>query len=156
MFIPGKTEKYCFLALKHRFYIISDEIYEINLWENAHVLSLPWTELQEQTILVNGLSKSYAMTGWRIGYRRHLYPLPIPWPASRAMPLQPNSIAQKQHWRQRDPRTVWKKCAVFSLRKDYMLNRLKSFPISSVGAFIFSPYRRNIFKNSGKTDWPWR
>jgi len=57
------------LAVEKGFYVISDEIYEKLLYEGEHVsiasLSL---EIKAQTIVVNGHSKSYAMTGWRIGY----------------------------------------------------------------------------------------
>ena len=48
--------------------IISDEIYEHNVFEGKHnsIASFPW--VKEQTIVVNGVSKGFAMTGWRIGY----------------------------------------------------------------------------------------
>ena len=56
------------LAVKHDLYIISDEIYDRLTYVGEHtcVASLPGA--QERTILLNGFSKSYAMTGWRIAY----------------------------------------------------------------------------------------
>ncbi|MCB1059734.1 MAG: pyridoxal phosphate-dependent aminotransferase [Calditrichaeota bacterium] len=54
---------------KHRAYIISDEIYEYLRFDGREHVSLaqyPW--LYDRTIVVNGVSKSYSMTGWRIGY----------------------------------------------------------------------------------------
>ena len=59
------------IILKHpKIMVISDDIYEHNLWNH-----LPFTnilnacpELYERCIVVNGVSKAYAMTGWRIGY----------------------------------------------------------------------------------------
>ena len=54
---------------KHRAYIISDEIYEYLRFDGREHVSLaqyPW--LCDRTIVVNGVSKSYSMTGWRIGY----------------------------------------------------------------------------------------
>lgn len=58
------------LAVEHDFYIISDEIYEKLIYdgeENVCVAALS-SEIKEKTITINGVSKSYAMTGWRIGY----------------------------------------------------------------------------------------
>lgn len=57
------------LAIKHDLYVISDEIYsELTYTEEPHcsIASLPGME--ERTIVINGFSKAYAMTGWRLGY----------------------------------------------------------------------------------------
>ena len=56
------------LARKHKFYILTDEVYSRLLYEGTHhsILSLPG--MKEQTILIEGHSKTYAMTGWRLGY----------------------------------------------------------------------------------------
>lgn len=52
-----------------RIMIVSDDIYEHLLWEKPfyHLLSVA-PDLRERIIIVNGVSKTYAMTGWRIGY----------------------------------------------------------------------------------------
>ena len=58
------------LAVEHDFYIISDEVYEKLIYgsgEHVSPASLG-EEVQAHTIVVNGFSKAYAMTGWRIGY----------------------------------------------------------------------------------------
>ncbi|MDH8677042.1 pyridoxal phosphate-dependent aminotransferase [Fusibacter bizertensis] len=56
-------------ATKHDLYIISDEIYEKLIYGEKHVsIASLSQDLYERTIVVNGLSKAYAMTGWRIGY----------------------------------------------------------------------------------------
>ncbi|MYF99351.1 pyridoxal phosphate-dependent aminotransferase [Candidatus Poribacteria bacterium] len=56
------------LAEKHNFYILTDEVYSRLLYEGSHksVISLPG--MKERTILIDGHSKTYAMTGWRLGY----------------------------------------------------------------------------------------
>lgn len=56
------------LARKHNFYILTDEVYSRLLYEGTHqsILSLPG--MKEKTILIDGHSKTYAMTGWRLGY----------------------------------------------------------------------------------------
>lgn len=51
---------------KYPIFLISDEIYSELSYENTHVSFAKY--LREQTILLNGLSKSHAMTGWRIGF----------------------------------------------------------------------------------------
>jgi len=58
------------VALRHNFYIVSDEIYEKLVYDGAEHVSIASLsgEIRERTIVVNGLSKSHAMTGWRIGY----------------------------------------------------------------------------------------
>lgn len=53
---------------KHDLYVISDEIYaELSYLEN-HVTIASLPGMQERTVLINGFSKSYSMTGWRLGY----------------------------------------------------------------------------------------
>ncbi len=48
--------------------VISDEIYEYITYEGKHESIAQFPEVYEQTATINGVSKSYAMTGWRIGY----------------------------------------------------------------------------------------
>lgn len=58
------------VCVKHDLYIISDEIYDKLIYDGAAFTSVPalGEEIKEHTILINGVSKTYAMTGWRIGY----------------------------------------------------------------------------------------
>lgn len=58
------------LAVKHDFFIVADEIYEKMVYDGAKHFSVASIsrEVWERTITVNGFSKAYAMTGWRIGY----------------------------------------------------------------------------------------
>lgn len=48
--------------------IISDEIYAELTYETKHVSIASFEEVKDQTLLINGFSKAYAMTGWRLGY----------------------------------------------------------------------------------------
>jgi aspartate aminotransferase len=48
--------------------IIADEIYEYNLFEGEHVSLASFDKIKDQVAIINGVSKGYAMTGWRIGY----------------------------------------------------------------------------------------
>ena len=58
------------LAVAHPFYVVSDEIYEKLLYDGRKHLSIAQLgeQIKDQTFIINGLSKVYAMTGWRIGY----------------------------------------------------------------------------------------
>jgi aspartate aminotransferase len=48
--------------------IISDEIYELIVFEGKHESIAQFPEIKEQVVVINGVSKGFAMTGWRIGY----------------------------------------------------------------------------------------
>ena len=148
-----ELEDIAYLALKHHFYIISDEIYEkLTYGENTHVsIASLSKELQEQTIIVNGVSKSYAMTGWRIGYTASALPIANAMAGIQSHATSnPNSIAQKAALAAiTGPQDcVEEMRRVFAQRRDYMLTRLKNFPlISSIepeGAFY-------LFVHVGKT-----
>jgi aspartate aminotransferase len=86
------------IAVKHNIYVISDEIYEKLVYDGSEHVSIAslGAEIKKLTIVVNGLSKSHAMTGWRIGYAAG------PKEIIKAMTniqsqstSNPNSIAQK-------------------------------------------------------------
>ncbi|MBI5525927.1 MAG: pyridoxal phosphate-dependent aminotransferase [Deltaproteobacteria bacterium] len=91
-------ERVADVACRRNVFVISDEIYEKLVYdgaEHASIASLS-KEMRERTLVVNGLSKSHAMTGWRIGYAAG------PKPVIKAMTdiqsqstSNPNSIAQK-------------------------------------------------------------
>ena len=56
-------------AVKNDLYVISDEIYEHLIYEGKHVSIASFgEEIKKRTIVINGVSKTFAMTGWRIGY----------------------------------------------------------------------------------------
>lgn len=65
-----RLEEIARIAVKHNIYIISDEVYEKLIYTDLRHISIAslGEEIKELTILVNGLSKTYSMTGWRLGY----------------------------------------------------------------------------------------
>ena len=64
-----EVRKLAALAVKHDLIVISDEIYARLVYDNHRVLSVAAIPgMKERTITINGFSKTYAMTGWRIGY----------------------------------------------------------------------------------------
>ncbi|MDR2301928.1 MAG: pyridoxal phosphate-dependent aminotransferase [Deltaproteobacteria bacterium] len=86
------------LILKADLWVISDDIYESLIYDGAEFYNLPMVapETLDRTVIVNGVSKKYSMTGWRIGY------LAGPEALAKAvtkiqsqMTSNPNSVAQK-------------------------------------------------------------
>lgn len=70
VYTPEETRAIGEWALEHGIWVITDEIYEHLLYEDAkgaHVVALV-PELADQTIVLNGVAKTYAMTGWRVGW----------------------------------------------------------------------------------------
>ena len=61
-------EKIAKVVIKHDIYVMSDEIYSELTYKDKHVSIASIEGMQERTILINGFSKAYAMTGWRLGY----------------------------------------------------------------------------------------
>ncbi|WP_100811911.1 MULTISPECIES: pyridoxal phosphate-dependent aminotransferase [unclassified Microbacterium] len=70
VYTPEETRAIGEWALEHGIWVISDEIYQNLVYEGAHAVSIVEAvpELAGQTILVNGVAKTYAMTGWRVGW----------------------------------------------------------------------------------------
>ena len=56
------------IVIEKDLYVISDEIYAELTYKGSHVSIASLPGMQERTILINGFSKAYAMTGWRLGY----------------------------------------------------------------------------------------
>lgn len=113
--------------------ILSDDIYEGIYWANEpfHNILMVCPELRERTILVNGVSKTYAMTGWRIGYTAANKAL------SKAMnnlqsqsTSNPCSIAQYAAVEALNgPQDCVKEmCAAFKTRHDYFIHALNELP----------------------------
>ena len=66
---PSEVEALAALAAKHDLVVISDEIYARLVYDGARVLPVARLPgMKERTITINGFSKAYAMTGWRVGY----------------------------------------------------------------------------------------
>jgi aspartate/methionine/tyrosine aminotransferase len=66
---PDILGKIAELAVAHDLYVLSDEIYERIIYDEAHHVSITsFPGMRDRTIIVNGMSKIYAMTGWRLGY----------------------------------------------------------------------------------------
>ncbi len=56
------------LAVKHDLFVASDEVYEKLVYGKKHISIAALDGMRERTVTINGFSKAYAMTGWRLGY----------------------------------------------------------------------------------------
>lgn len=70
LYTKSELEAIAEVCVKHDIYVIADEIYYKLLYDGRKFTSFAslGDEIKERTIIINGVSKSYAMTGWRIGY----------------------------------------------------------------------------------------
>ena len=121
------------IALKHDLYIISDEIYESLVYDGTRHISIASLspEIQERTILVNGLSKAYAMTGWRIGYTASNTTLAkVMGNYQSHSTSNPNSIAQAAGIAALtgNKDELNEMVRQFSERREYMVNRVNAIP----------------------------
>jgi len=66
--MKNEFEELAEIAKKHNLWVISDEIYSKIIYQGQHHSMLSVPGMKERTILVHGFSKTYAMTGWRLGY----------------------------------------------------------------------------------------
>lgn len=139
--------------------IISDEIYEHIIFDHKHESIAQFDEVKDQVVIVNGASKGFAMTGWRLGFIAA--PLEI---ASACTKLQgqttsgTNSIAQRAAIAAFDaiPKEnieIQDMVDAFKERRDFLISLLNSIPGFVVnrppGAFYLFP---NIVSYFGKSD----
>ena len=111
-------------------FVLSDEIYEYILFDAEHVSFASLPGMKERTITVNGFSKGFAMTGWRLGYLAA--PEPITKAASKVQSQftsAPSTITQKAgvaalEMMERDPEPVREMVRAFRERRDFVLGRL--------------------------------
>lgn len=127
-------------------YVISDEIYELINFTGNHYSIGAIESLKNRVITVNGVSKGFAMTGWRLGY----IGAPL-WVAKACSKIQgqvtsaPCSIAQVAAGAavQSDPEIAESMTAAFLTRRDLMIEGLKAIPGLKVnkpmGAFYLFP-----------------
>jgi aspartate aminotransferase len=133
--------------------VLSDEIYSRLLFEGEHFSIMSVPGMQERTILLDGFSKTYAMTGWRMGYGVMRADL-----AAHITRLMTNSNSCTASFTQMagiealrgDQSSVDRMCAEFKRRRDVVvagLNKIKGFSCRMPkGAFY-------VFPNIKKTGW---
>ena len=145
------------LCIEHNLIAISDEIYEKIIYEAKHVSIASLPEMKERTITVNGFSKAYSMTGWRLGYAA------APQKIIEAMNrIQEHSVSCATSFVQKagiaalqsSQECVRDMVVEFKKRRDVIVKRLNEIPdvtcVKPRGAFYafanFSAYEKNSLK----------
>ncbi len=145
------------VCLKHDFLIISDDIYERLLYDGLKFCQIAQVvpELKSRTIVVNGVSKTYAMTGWRIGYACGPKELMGAMTKMQSQSTSnPTSIAQKAAVEAlKGPQDAVAAMAVeFEKRRTYIVERLNAMPgvtcFKATGAFYVFPNFSGIYGKS--------
>ncbi|MDA8424338.1 MAG: pyridoxal phosphate-dependent aminotransferase [Nitrospiraceae bacterium] len=145
------------LAVRHNMYVISDEIYEKLIYDgftHTSIASLG-KEIKDLTIVVNGVSKSHAMTGWRIGYAAGPKDVITAMTNIQSQSTSnPSSISQKAAVEAlRGPQDFIGTMNVeFDKRRKYMVERLNKIKgvscLMPVGAFYAFPRISSLFGKS--------
>ncbi|MFB6098152.1 MAG: pyridoxal phosphate-dependent aminotransferase [Salinibacter sp.] len=150
---PAELEALADVLRRHeQVYVVSDEIYEHVLYDAEHRAFASFPGMKERTVTVNGFSKAYAMTGWRLGY------LAAPEPIARAaakvqgqFTSAPCSITQKAGVAalEMDNGPVREMVAAFRRRRDAVLERLRALDgvrcPTPEGAFYLYPDVSSFF-----------
>jgi aspartate aminotransferase len=148
VYTPAETKALGDICIEKGVLIMSDEIYEHLLYDGSQAQSVASFSPahQEHTIIVNGLSKAYAMTGWRLGF------LAAPAPIAKAIDaLQSHSTSNPTSFAQKggiaaltgpqDHLPVW--LAEYDRRRRYAHTKLTGIPgltcVNAKGAFYLFP-----------------
>jgi aspartate aminotransferase len=152
-----ELERIAEIAISKNFFVISDEIYEKIVYDGFEFISIASLseEIKTKTIIVHGVAKTYAMTGWRIGYTAG------PEEVIAAMnniqsqsTSNPTSIAQKASVEAlAGPQDeVGKMVSAFAQRRNYIVDRLNKMPGVScykpAGAFYVFPNFSSYYAKS--------
>ncbi|MCP0914917.1 MULTISPECIES: pyridoxal phosphate-dependent aminotransferase [Legionella] len=137
--------------------IATDDMYEHIIWSQPFVNILnACPELYERTIVLNGVSKAYAMTGWRIGYAGGPAPLISAMKTVQSQSTSnPCSIAQRAATAALNggEETVHEMVKAFRERHDYVAQRLRDIPgievIPADGTFYIFPSVQQIIERRG-------
>ncbi|MEK5339595.1 pyridoxal phosphate-dependent aminotransferase [Weizmannia sp. FSL W8-1119] len=158
MYTREELEKLGEVCLKHDILIVSDEIYEKLVYGGSRHVSIATIspELKAQTVIINGVSKSHSMTGWRIGYAagngeiiKAMTNLASHSTSNPATPSQFAALAAYSG----DQRTVEEMRQAFEARLNAVFNRLVEIDgitcIKPQGAFYLFPNVKKAAKLTG-------
>ena len=154
---PNDLEVIAEEAHRHDFFVLSDEIYKDFIYENSFVSIASLPGMKERTVILDGFSKSYSMTGWRLGYAIvpsflmepfELYNVNI---ASCACTFnQYGALAALQN----SQNCVQSMVSEFRIRRDYLVDTLNEINgihcLKPSGAFYVFPNIKETKKSSSQ------
>jgi aspartate aminotransferase len=153
VYTPAELEALAAVIRKHEFYVISDEIYDQLVYDVEQTsIATFGDDIKSRTVVINGFSKSYSMTGWRVGYAaadraivKAMTAFQSHATAGAASISQQAAVAALDHV---DAEMV----PEFRFRRDYVLDRISQMPLLScttpTGAFYVFP---NCAQTYGKS-----
>jgi aspartate aminotransferase len=148
VYLKEDLERIAELAIKNDFFVISDEIYEKIVYDDFKFISIAslGEEIKKKTIIVHGVAKTYAMTGWRIGYTAGPEEIISAMSNIQSQSTSnPTSISQKASVEALSgPQDEVKKMvSAFEKRRNYIVERLNEIPgvhcLKPMGAFYVFP-----------------
>jgi len=149
------------VCLKYNLLIISDEIYEKLVYDNIHHHSIASisAEIKANTVIINGVSKAYAMTGWRLGYA--VGPTEI---IKKAIAIQEQTVSSVNSITQKaavaalntDDGSIEAMRREFEKRRNYLVSELRNDPRLECpqpdGAFYVFPNVSAYYSSTGITN----
>ena len=156
-YTKNQLEKIAEIAISKNFFVVSDEIYEKIVYDGFEFTSIASLseEMKKKTIIVHGVAKTYAMTGWRIGYTAGSEEIISAMNNIQSQSTSnPTSISQKASVEALigPQNEVEKMVSAFAQRRNYIVDRLNKIPGVScykpVGAFYAFP---NFSSHYGKS-----
>jgi len=149
------------VCLKYNLLIISDEIYEKLVYDNIrhHSIAAISAEIKANTVIINGVSKAYAMTGWRLGYA--VGPTEI---IKKAIAIQEQTVSSVNSITQKaavaalntDDGSIEAMRREFEKRRNYLVSELRSDPRLECpqpdGAFYVFPNVSAYYSSTGITN----
>jgi aspartate aminotransferase len=147
----GDCEAIAQIAMRHDITVLSDEVYWAICYEQKHASVLDIDGMAERTVLLDGWSKTFAMTGWRLGFG--VFPAPLVEPVTRAVV---NSVSCTSAFSQFAAKAAldgpWQPVvdmvAEFRRRRDFIVDGLNAIPgiacESPEGAFYVFPNIKSL------------
>jgi aspartate/methionine/tyrosine aminotransferase len=145
------------IAVKYQIPVLTDEVYKAFLYEGEFASITRFPGMRDLAIILDGFSKSYAMTGWRMGYG--VMPVPLAEHVARLMVNSNSCTASFTQWAgiaalQGDQMPVRQMVAEFKRRRDIIVAGLNALPGVSCrtpkGAFYVFPNIKALKRPSGE------
>lgn len=149
---PADVRGWCDLARDHDLWLLSDELYEKLVYEGEHVSPASLPGMFERTLTVNGFSKAYAMTGWRMGWL-----VGDAVPMKEIVKLQQHSLTHPAAYSQHgalealrmDQAPVAAMREEFRARRDLVVRELRSIPgwecnVPKGAFYVFARFRHAV------------
>jgi aspartate aminotransferase len=142
------------LVLKHKLWVVSDEIYSKVIYGEEHVCFPSISkEVAAQTVLINGMSKTFAMTGWRVGYAAgpgNLMKIITDFQSGTTSGVSAVSQKAAEAALVLPEPEVQKMVEIFRKRRDMIVEGLNAIPgvkcLKPAGAFYVFPNMKGLFK----------